>query len=109
MFLNLSGRSKSTCDIASSSVVFDSEQHPKTDSDIDEDKDQKKMPGLSGKHKKKYYMLDETWDMGIENLKMKELDLRSGLQRKGMIHKPPVDNFNKECFEKLDEHQIKRF
>ena len=35
----------------------------------------------------KFYLLKETWDFGIENLKNREIDLRNGLYRKGMIKK----------------------
>lgn len=47
--------------------------------------------------------------MGIENLKMKELDLRNGLYRKGKIHKPPHEQIHKDHFEKIDEHKVKNF
>ncbi|EAS05963.2 JmjC domain protein (macronuclear) [Tetrahymena thermophila SB210] len=79
------------------------------DSNEDIDPIQKKLSVLQGKHKKKFYMLQETWDLGVENLKMKELDLRNDLQRKGIIHKPPLEQTNKDQFEKLDQHQLKMF
>lgn len=49
-------------------------------------------------------MLQETWDMGNENLKLKELDLKNGLFRKGKLLKPPLEATHKEYFEKMDEH-----
>ncbi|KAL4430067.1 hypothetical protein ABPG74_013514 [Tetrahymena malaccensis] len=78
-------------------------------SNEDVDPIQKKISALQGKHKKKFYMLQDTWDLGIENLKMKELDLRNDLQRKGIIHKPPLEQTNKDQFEKLDQHQLNVF
>ncbi|KAL4476838.1 hypothetical protein ABPG72_010675 [Tetrahymena utriculariae] len=90
-------------------------QHPSSSgsgshsSNEDMDPIQKKISALQGKHQKKFYMLQDTWDLGVENLKMKELDLRNDLQRKGIIQKPPLEQTNKDQFEKLDQHQLNLF
>lgn len=45
--------------------------------------------------------------MGTENIKLKEIDLRNGLYRKGIITKPPKENSHKHHFDKLDVCSLK--
>lgn len=66
--------------------------------------------GHEKQQKKKIYLLQDTWDMGIENLRLKELDLRNGLFRKGIIQKDP--NFttkNHDFGDKFDEYYCRAF